>query len=209
MEGSSPQANVVGTHVRVQGPFASGGTFVQVAFALPQSNGTVELQQSFPANMEHLGVIVKKVGDARLTSPLIQRQQDMPAGGETYIAAAGGAVQAGQPVTLTITGLPHHSPMPRYLALASALGIFVIGAWFTLRPVPPVRQTERKQLIARRERLFQDLLKLEAERRHNKGDSARYPARREEIVAALERIYGALDSDEGSPDPSGRTGVAA
>ena len=209
MEGSSPQADVVGTRVRVQGPFASGGTFVQVAFALPQANGTVELQQQFPANMEHLGVIVKKVGDARLTSPLIQRQQDMPAGGETYIAAAGGAVQAGQPVALTVSGLPHHSAVPRYAALTLAVAIAACGAWFALRPAPQTRQAERKQLIARRERLFQDLVKLEADQRRGKGDAVRYAARREEIVAALERIYGALESDEGTPDPSGRTGVAA
>jgi hypothetical protein len=209
MEGSSPLATVTGTRVRVNGPFPSGATFVQVGFALPQTSGTVEIAQPFPATMEHLGVIVKKVGDARLTSTQIERQQDMPAGGETYIAAAGGTVPAGQPIVLTIAGLPHHSAMPRYVALGLALLVVAGGVWFARRPASDTKGTERKQLIARREKLFQDLLRLETDHRRGKIDQPRYAARREEIVGALEHIYGALDTGETSPDPAGRAGVAA
>jgi hypothetical protein len=208
IEGSSPQANVTGTRVRVNGPFPSGATPIQVAFALPVTSGTVNLQQVFPANIEHLGVIVKKVGSASLSSPQIERQQDMPAGGQMYIAAAGGTVTAGQPVALTIGGLPHHSRIPLYLALT--LAVMIVAAGFLMiarRPVVETRAAERKQLIARREKLFQDLVRLENE--HRKGVAARYTARREAILAALEHIYGALDSDDGSPEPAGRPGVAA
>ena len=209
MQGSSPLANVTGTRVRVQGPFPSGTTFVQVGFRLPQTNGTLEIVQPFPANMEHLGVIVKKVGDARLTSPQLDRQQEMPSGSDVYIAAAGGAVQAGQPLTLTISGLPHHSRVPRSIALTLAMITFATGIWFARRPARETKSAIRKQLVGRREKIFQELVRLEADHRRGKTDEARYTGRREELVEALEHIYGALDSDETSPDPAGRAGVAA
>ncbi len=209
MEGSSPQALLNGTHVRVNGPFAPGATFVQIGFILPQKDGVVEIAQTFPANMEHLGVIVQKVGDARLTSPQIDRQQDMPAGGAVYIAAAGGAVTAGTPVQLTITGLPHHSSTPRYVALSLAFAVVVLGIWLGGRTTPATAGGGRKQLVARREKLFQELVRLEHDHRRGKGDPHRYQARREELLSALEHVYGALESEGTSPDPAGRPGVAA
>ena len=105
MEESTKQAIVSGKHVRVNGPFAPGGTFVQLGFVMPQKTGTVEISQTLPVNMDHLGLIVQKVGDTKVSSPLIQRQQEMPAAGQTYIAAAGGAVSAGQPITFTVSDL--------------------------------------------------------------------------------------------------------
>ena len=90
---------------------------MQVAYALRATTGSVEVEQRFPADLEHLAVIVRKFGDAKLTSPNISRQQEMPADGQVYIAAAGdAAIPAGQPITLNVTGLPHHSLVPRYVA---------------------------------------------------------------------------------------------
>jgi hypothetical protein len=64
-------------------------------------------------------------------------------------------------------------------------------------------------LIARREKLFQDLLKIESEQRRGKGDASRYNARREAVLAELEQVYGALDTDDTGPEPASRTGLAA
>lgn len=210
VDGSSPQAAANGTRVRVAGPFPPGSTLVQAAYALPVSGDSVEISQAFPATLEHLAVVVKKVGDARLSSPQLARQQDMPANGELYIAATGtGAIPAGQPVVLRVTDLPHHSVVPRWIALSIAMGIVVAGAWAARRPDPDQRGGERKRLIARREKLFQDLIRLESDRRRGRGDQSRYAARREELVSALEHIYGALDSDDTAPQPAGGAGLAA
>lgn len=209
MEGPQDRVSVIGTRVRVQGPFAPGATFVQIGFALPQSGDTIEIAQPFPANMENLGVIVKKVGAAKLTSPQLSRQQEMPAGGQTYIAAAGGAVPASTPVQLTVTGLPHYNPWPRYTALGLAIAVVLAGVWFGGRSSPRAAGDARKQLLARREKLFQELVRLENDRRRGKGDVPRYTARREELLAQLEHVYGALESEGASPDPTGRPGVAA
>lgn len=209
MEGSSPQANLTGTRLRVNGPFPPGGTFVQLGFVLPSSGGTLQLRQAFPANMERLGVIVQKMGDAKLSSPQIQRQQDMPAGNDIYIAAAGGSVPAGQPVELTVTGLPHHSSLPRYVALGLAATVIALGIVLGGRRDPSSRGDQRKQLVARREKLFQELVRHENDFRRGKVDKNRYAARREELLAALEHVYGALETDGSGPDPTGRTGIAA
>ena len=65
MDGSSPQASVKGVRVTVEGPFAPGHTFVQVATSLPAEDGSIDIAQKLPANLEQLAVIVKKLGARR------------------------------------------------------------------------------------------------------------------------------------------------
>ena len=154
---------------------------------------------------------MKKLGATQLTSPQIANQQEMTAQGEAFIAAAGGAVPAGQPIVLSLDGLPHHSAAPRWIALALAASILAAGVWAATRPQDrAARAAERKRLVARREKLFGELMRLETERRSGRGDPARHVARREEILAALEHVYGALDSDDATtPEPESRAGFAA
>jgi len=205
MEGSSPQASVNGSHVTVKGPFAPGATPLQVACEIPAQTGSLELTQTFPAELEQLAVIVKKLGSTRLTSPQIANQQDMSAQGETFIAATGGAVPAGRPIVLTLEDLPHHNAAPRWIALGLAIAIAAAGAWAASRPEDrAARAAERRQLLARRDKLFGELVRLEADHRSGRGNPAKYAARREELVAALEHVYGALDSDDTTPEPADR-----
>jgi hypothetical protein len=203
MEGSSPLATATGTRVRVNGPFPPGTTYVQVAFSMPLSGGALEITQALPADMLSLGLIAKKVGDARLTSPQVTRQQEMPVSGGTYIAAAGGRLAAGQPLVLTLSGMPHHSSAPLGVALGLVAVIVLFGVFAAVRPVPDQARDGRRQLMARREKLLQELVRLEADHRRGRVDQARYTDRREEIVSALERVYGALDFDDTSPEPTG------
>ena len=211
MQGSSPQAKVSGTRVAVDGPFAPGHTFVQVASGLPGEGGTLEIAQRFPAKVEQLAVVVKKVGETTLRSPQIKQQREMPADGEVFIAATGGEVPAGQPIELTLSGFPHQSTAPRQVALTLALAIALIGVWAATRPSndDAARADARKQLIARREKLFNELVRLENDHRRGKIDDRRYAGRREEVVALLEQIYGALDSHDAGPGPADRAGLAA
>jgi hypothetical protein len=210
MQGSAPTATAAGRHITVAGPFPPGRTFVQVAAVVPVSAGTMNLTLRLPANLEQLSVLVKKVGDLKLASPLIQRQQDMPAQGDTLIVAVGGPVQAGQPISFTLDGLPHHSPVPQRIALGLVVLIVAAGVWAATRPEQGgQRVAERRRLIARREKLFQDLVRLENDRRRARIGDRQYAARREELVAALEIVYGALDTDDTSPEPADRAGLAA
>jgi hypothetical protein len=210
MEGSSPNASVTGTRVTVKGPFPPGHTFVQVACEMPGGSGLVSIAQKFPANLEQLAVVVKKVGDTSLISPQVKEQRDIPAEGETYIAGTGGAVVAGQPIELSLSGFPHHSTVPRTIALLLAALIVGAGGWAAGGPTDDAasRGTERKRLIARREKLFGDLVRLEHEHKNGRADERRYAPRREELIASLEQVYGALDSHDAGPGPADRAGLA-
>jgi hypothetical protein len=204
LEGSSPKASATDTRVQVAGPFPPGRTVLQAAAQLPAGNASVELTQRFPANLDQLSVIVRKLGQTKLSSPQIATQQDMKAQGETFIAATGGSVPAGQPIVLTIDNLPHHSGVPRWTALSLVSLIIVIGVLMSRRSDDAsVREADRQRLVTRREKLFADLVRLERERRTGKVPEPRYASRREALVAALEQIYGALDDDLG-PDPASR-----
>ena len=211
MEGSSPQAKAKGSTVVVEGPFPPGHTFVQAAYMLPGEGGTVDIAQKFPAALEQLTVVVKKVGDTTLRSPQLTSQREMPADNEVFIAAQGGELRAGQPLELTVSGFPHQASTPRLVALTLALLIALVGVWAATRPAPDAgaAAAERKRLIARREKLFADLVRLENDRRSGRVDDRRYGTRREELVAALEQVYSALDSHDAGPGPADRAGLAA
>lgn len=197
MEGSSPQASVDGPRVTVQSPFPPGHTFVQVAAAFDGASGSVDITQRFPANIEQLAIVVKKVGATTLSSAQVANQREMPAEGETFIAATGGTIAAGQPIALSIAGFPHHSAAPRMITLLLAGAIVAIGVWAGGRPNEneASRSAERKRLIARREKLFAELVRLEHDRRNGRVDERRYASRREELVVALENVYSALDDE--------------
>lgn len=198
MEGSSPLASLSKNRLTVAGPFPPGHTFVQVAYELATEDGTANIAQVFPANIEQFGVVLKKVGDTAVTSPQLAGVREMPADGELYIAGNGGAVPAGQPVQLNVTGIPHHATAPRWIALTLAVGIVLVGFWSGTRPEDPrnADAAERKRLVGKRDRLLNDLVRLEQDRRHGRVDERRYTFRREELVAALEQIYGALDTSD-------------
>jgi hypothetical protein len=212
MEGSTKQASVQGTRVRIEGAFPPGNTPLQIGFELPARSGDVNVTQKFPADFEHLAVVVKKVGDAALSSPQITRKQDFPVADAIYIAGTGGKIPAGQPIAIEVTGLPHHSAVPSSIALVLALAIVVAGVWASTRvddDEAKSRAADRKKLLAKRDKLFNDLVRLEHDRRSGRADDRRYATRREEIVAALEHVYGALEGDEPGPEPADRAGLAA
>ena len=206
LQGSSPQASVSGNHVLVQGPFAPGGTFVQVACEVPTSADSYVVAPRFPAQLEQLAVVVKKLGDTKLSSPAISRQQDLSEQGEAFIAAAGGPVPPDQAIELTISGLPHHSGVPRWTALGLAIAIIGLGAWAASKPAAaePTRAAERKRLITRRDKLLAELVRVEQEFRSGRLDPRKHAARRDELIGALEPLYGALDIDAAAaPEASG------
>jgi uncharacterized membrane protein YccC len=146
-----------------------------------------------------------------LSSRQIKEQRELPANGEVFIAATGGAVAAGQPLVLSLSGIPHHSSAPRQIALTLALGIVLVGAWAATRPtgVASAQSADRKRLAARRDKLFNDLVRLENDRRSGRTDDRRYAARREDLIAALEQVYNALESHEIELHPAGSAGLPA
>lgn len=194
LEGSSPLAALAGDRVNVSGPFPPGVTLVQFAYTIPYSSGAVTITQRLPAALAQLSVVVQKAGDMRLSSPQVTQQRDMQADGQTYILGQGPPLAAGSEVTLAISGLPHVPQWPRNVAIALALLVLAAGAYGTLRGgAAGGGASMRQRLEAERERLFGELTGLEAAHRQGTVDPQRYAARRRDLIAALERVYAALD----------------
>jgi hypothetical protein len=197
LEGSSPQGTLEGKRVLVTGPFAPGPTLVQFGYTLPFERATLRLEQKLPVPLAQVSVLAQKVGEVRLESPQFAEQRDMPLQDMTFIVAKGPALKAGDTLSLTFNGLPHHPVWPQNLALALAVLVLAGGVWGTVRTGKPAaaERDRRSRLEARRDQLFSELTKLEEQHRAQGLDPERYTTRRRELVEALERVYAEMDEE--------------
>lgn len=194
LEGSSPSAVAAGGKVTVTGPFAPGNTAVQFAYSIPLGSEQITVAQKLPAQMPQVAVVAQKIGGMRLTSPQLTGQREMSASGETFVVAQGGALRAGDTLTLTLSGLPHRASWPMYLSLALAAAILVVGTWSAVRGhTAPDEDARRRQLHAERDKLFSELASLEAQRRKGSIEAPAYASRRADLVAELEGLYAQID----------------
>jgi hypothetical protein len=196
--GGPPTAIARGERVTVMGPFPPGQTSVQLAYAFPYTNGDVSFTQTLPIPVGSVAVLMKKVGDMTLSSPQLPSVQERDFEREKYVLAQGPPIAAGGNLTITVSGLPHHNPAPRRIALATVSAIFALAAWAAVRtPRQPSDSGRLKQLTNKRERIFAELMKLEQQRRAGTVDPARYGERRPALILQLERVYRDLDAESG------------
>jgi hypothetical protein len=137
-EVSSPQASANGPRIIVTGPFKPGSTHVEAAWELPYRGPTVRLEQVWPATLQELTLFVERQGALDIASPQIASRAPLTSEDKTFISASGPAIQAGQTFTLDLTGLPHRSLWPRWVALAFAAGFVAWGLWAGM--VAPARR---------------------------------------------------------------------
>lgn len=192
LEGSSTAATVQGDRVRINGPFPPGTTQVQVGYRFPYAGDTAVLTQQWPAPFEQLFVAAEKVGNMQMTSPQFQQTQDANAGGAPFLMAQGGRLNAGDTLTITLTGLPHRNRLVRDVGLGAGVLILLIGLWAALTG-PRASRTHVQELQKRRERLLADLVTLEEQRRQRRIDERKYVSRRQALMTQLERVLGELD----------------
>lgn len=195
MQGSTANAVAAGKKVTVNGPFAPGKTLVQFAYSIPLGAETIEISQKLPAPMMQVAVVAQKIGAMQLASPQLSERREMPADGQVFIVGQGGALKAGDSLTLTLSGLPHRPTWPANVALAIAAVVLAAGAWGAFRGRVAVPSSRRAQLQARREKLFSELTALEEQRRKGTVDARVYAARREQLVTALEDLYAGLERE--------------
>jgi hypothetical protein len=208
LEGSSPAAVVTPTQVTINGPFASGSTLVQVAFRMPHDDADLTIAQTWPAAMSQVIVGVQKVGDLRVSSPQLTKTDDIRTdNGDLFVLGNGPALPAGGTVTIALSGLPHHSRTPRYVAVSLAVGVLAFGAWLAIRGQSRKEDT-RQALVARRDTLLGQLTQIESKRRSGAPEADSQARRRARIMNELEQIYGELDDAHPGPQGGGE-GVAA
>jgi len=214
LEDSSPQAQLKGRRVSIAGPFNPGRTTVQLGYELPPAGGERTLVQPFPAVFDAMSIAVEKTGNLQVRSAQLAQQQDVAGDDKVYVLGTGPALPAGRPLTIDLSGLPHHETWPRTLALVIAVGILGAGFWSALGRSQNGADARRRELEGRRDRLFAELLRLEKAKRTGTMDADTCAGRRAEVIAMLERIYGELDSaapgaaNRPAP-PGGGRGLAA
>jgi hypothetical protein len=195
MEGSSPLAQVQDDRIRINGPFPPGTTSVQVGYRLPYSGDRTTLVQKWPAAIEQVFVAAEKVGGLQIASPQFARQQEAQASGAPFLMATGGRVNAGETLTVELTGLPHHSTVMRDVGLAVGFLMLAIGLWVGVTG-GPVRATS-EQLAQRKDKLFADLMAVEAQHRSGRLDQRRYASKRQTLMTQLEQVMSDLDRTPG------------
>jgi hypothetical protein len=194
----APQAVSLGDHVTITGPFAPGQTEVQIAYRLPVTSGDETFEQTLPLSVPGIAVLMRKVGNISLSSPQLPQVQERAIQGDTYILAQGPSIPAGAPLAITVSGLPHHSPWPRRIALTLAVVMLGVGFWAaSRRPSPGSNAARIKQLSGKREKIYNELVRLEQQRRAGSVDAAKYAERRPALMAQLERVYRDLDTEGG------------
>ena len=196
LEGSSTVATVQGDRIRINGPFPPGITQVQVGYRLPYKGDTAVLTQQWPATFEQLFVAAEKVGGMQMTSPQFQQTQDANASGTPFLMAQGARLNAGDTMTVTLTGLPHRSTIVRDVGLVVGVVVLVVGLWAGIRG-PRASRTQTQELVKRKEKLLADLVALEEQHRQNRIDERKYASRRQALVTQLERVMGELDRGGG------------
>ena len=126
---STKQATANGPRVIVTGPFAPGVTRVEAAFELPYRGPTTQLTQVWPATLQQLTLLVEQRGALEIASPQVTARNMVDSNGQPLIFASGPAIEAGQPLVVDFSGLPHHPTWPQWTALLLALALVVWGIW--------------------------------------------------------------------------------
>lgn len=206
LQGSSPRTSADGGRVELNGPFEPGVTPLRVAYILPYTGDRLVIEQAFPVDWDAVLLSVEKLGALDYVSPQVSRRVEVPSetrDGTDYMLGSGPRVAAGTPFTLELAGLPHHSRTPSNVALAIALLVLGIGGWgAAAAPGPASGEKGRERLAARRETLFQDLVKVERQHRAGKIGATKYRSRRAELFRALERVYQRLEDDAAEAAPT-------
>ncbi len=196
LDGSSQQATVAGSRITVTGPFASGVTNVQVGFQMPFTSSSVTLEQKWPVPLEQVTVASQKLGALSFTSPQFSSVGEVKGeDGTPFVLASGPGIAAGGVLRMQVSGLPVHSPVPRYVALGLAFAIALLGVWLALPGAAGARE-QHKRLVARRDVLLAELAQIE-ERARAGRETPKDANRKPRVLAELEQIYGELD--EASP----------
>jgi hypothetical protein len=178
-----------------------------VQFAVRYGTPERIFAQTFPVALDRVIVGVEKVGDLAMSSPQFSTVTDLPTENGVYVLGQGAALAAGTPLTVTLSNLPLHSRVPRFVAIGLALAIAGLGVWLAATARGP-GQRERQALVARRDALLAELAQLESKHRDGAIGAERYEAKRHRIVSQLEQIYGELDEATAGPHGGGE-GMAA
>jgi hypothetical protein len=134
MQGSTPNAKPNGARVVVTGPFPPGRTDVNIAYELPFSGSTANLEQTWPADAQAFSIFALKTGEMDLVSDQIARKQNAVEQGQPIVLGMTPVLKKGETFAVSVTGLPSHPVWPRNTALGAASVIILAGLWAAFGP---------------------------------------------------------------------------
>jgi hypothetical protein len=198
IEGGEPLEIVPGKGIRIRSiiPPDSAASYISTArygYILPTDGArSFTVNQPMPIAMPDPFILVpEKTGLGLEGQGLKPQQDDVDGTGDKVKVFSTNPVAAGGTLALTVTNIPARSRTGRTVALGLC-ALLVAGALagIGLRRgrQPAAAGTGRDDLIARRERLFGELVELDRERKAG-GDSGRLGDRRKQLIAELETVY--------------------
>ena len=207
-------AIVPGQGVRVTGPMPPGQREVVVQFTLPLKDGRASFDLLAPLGLFQSQMFLLKTGNMVISpgtgmssAPQTQRADD----GREYFQLANLTVAPGQRLRFDVVGLPAPSHWPsvaRGLAgLVVALLVVLALAFAIRRPrgaahSPATKESERRDLVAMRERLYAELVTLERARAARRIEPDAFATQRRGIMTRLVLVHRQLDDLDG---PTGAT----
>lgn len=209
LEGSSRLGAMRDGKLVITGPFPPGSTSLQLAYQLPWRGSTVEIRQAWPVAMDDVFVAAEKVGGLTLSSPQLAQQQDGQASGQTFVMGVGPRLDVGQPLTITLSGLPNRTTLMRDVGVGIAALILVVGLWSAFTG-HRVAESRTASFASQRETLFAELVELEQRQARGDLDEPEYRERRAELVLELEHIMTGMERRAPrGPTAAGREGAPA
>lgn len=167
---------------------------VTFGFLLPSNSSSRSVVQKFPNGLGEFTFVTEQLPNLVIESDQISGKQPRELQGKKYWLMRGAPISPGGVLRFTVRGLPAADHTGRIVAAVLALllvgGAFVFGRKDADAPSAKA-DSEREGLVSRRERLFADLVSLEARRTTAADDPAKRAAKteRDDLVRKLEGVY--------------------
>lgn len=171
-------------------------------WSLPVVDGAVDLELPVPLGAYQSQIFLEKLPGTVLTPPAgTKTQVKRLDGGREFDVVSPIQVQPGGTVKLRVTGLPER-PMSDVAVRAGVslivLAFLLLAAWLAIRPPPraPVQkmaQARKDELRARREALYEELVRVERQRADGSLDDDAAGRARDAAVAKLTAVLHELD----------------
>lgn len=183
-------------------PIPPGQQEVVVQWAHQVVGGRVDFELPAPQGLVEAQVVLEQVPGATITPPAgAQARLTQAESGRYYYMMSGLTVPPGGAIRFRVDGLPQPSGRDRAIRLgvgALVLGLLGLGLFWAVKT--PARASvedtaaRRKRLVAERERLFDELVRVEKRRaKVGRGADARLERERQDLVVQLAALHREID----------------
>jgi hypothetical protein len=210
-EGSKAKI-VPGKEITLGGVLPPGGSEILAGYHMPVDDGRVVFDMAAPYGLFNSTVIVEHVPGSTLTPPPGSTAQTVTADdGRQFDVIRNVQLRPGESLRFTLDGLPEHpysGKLTRW-AVGLVVAMLLLMALFVAVWSPATKPgggaeagkpadakaaaARRKELTARRESLYAELVALERKKKHARIDDDDYKSTRQALVSRLTLVLRELD----------------